>query len=300
MEKKVDWRGIGWFVGLTFLITWAAEFYFIFARGSYFAGLLPVPEQILLTAVMFVPAVVTVVVTKLITKEGLGVTGLKLGPWRGYLEILVIVVGVFAGAFLLTWILGLSQPDWELKSYRQLLAQLAPGAAEQFNPLVFLTTLFLATLTVNPLFSSIATFGEELGWRGYLLPKLMPLGKVRAVVISGVIWGLWHAPLIVRGFNYPGYPVLGVLLMILFTTFCGALLGAYRLKYNSVFLATWAHAVINTQGRGIWYVIFSQVNPVLGGAIGLTGLIFWLAVAVWALRWMPEQQLAQGDKSLEP
>lgn len=171
MEKKVDWRGIGWFVGLTFLITWAAEFYFIFARGSYFAGLLPVPDQILLTAVMFVPAVVTVVVTKLITKEGLGVTGLKLGSWRGYLEILVIVVGVFAGAFLLTWILGLAQPDWELKSYRQLLAQLAPGAAEQFNPLVFLTTLFLATLTVNPLVQFDRHFWRRAGLAWLFTPE---------------------------------------------------------------------------------------------------------------------------------
>lgn len=289
MEKKVDWRGIGWFVGLTFLITWAAEFYFIFARGSNFGGLLPVAEQILLTVVMFIPALVTVIVNTLITKEGLGVTGLKLGPWRRYLEILFIVLAVFAATFLLTWILGFARPDWELKLYRQLLEQLAPGTAQKVNPAAFLLTLFLATLTVNPLFSSIATFGEELGWRGYLLPKLMPLGKVPAVVISGVIWGLWHAPVIVRGYNYPGYPVLGVLLMMLFTTFSGAFLGAYRLKYNSVFLATWAHAVINTQGRGIWYMLFPQVNPVLGGAIGLTGLIFWLVVAVWSLKWMPER-----------
>jgi len=43
----------------------------------------------------------------------------------------------------------------------------------------------------------IFTFGEEFGWRGYLLPRLAPLGGISAAIITGVIWGLWHTPVIV-------------------------------------------------------------------------------------------------------
>ena len=39
---------------------------------------------------------------------------------------------------------------------------------------------------------------KELGWRGYLLPKLMPLGEKKALLISGLIWGLWHAPQVLK------------------------------------------------------------------------------------------------------
>lgn len=57
--------------------------------------------------------------------------------------------------------------------------------------------------TDEPLWSAIPAlvavtllmvFGEEYGWRGYLVPKLLPLGEVRASLIVGVIWGVWHFP----------------------------------------------------------------------------------------------------------
>ena len=40
----------------------------------------------------------------------------------------------------------------------------------------------------------LTTFGEEYGWRGYLLPKLLPLGELQASLLVGVIWGVWHFP----------------------------------------------------------------------------------------------------------
>ena len=46
-------------------------------------------------------------------------------------------------------------------------------------------------------YQMIFTFGEEFGWRGYLLPRLAPLGGISAAIITGVIWGLWHTPVIV-------------------------------------------------------------------------------------------------------
>jgi membrane protease YdiL (CAAX protease family) len=51
-------------------------------------------------------------------------------------------------------------------------------------------------------------FGEEFGWRGYLLPRLLPLGEVKAAIIVGLIWGPWHLPVLIVGLNYPGEPII--------------------------------------------------------------------------------------------
>ena len=64
--------------------------------------------------------------------------------------------------------------------------------------------LILALAVMAVTFIGFLTFGEEYGWRGYLLPKLLPLGEVKAAVIVGLIWGPWHAPILIAGLNYSG------------------------------------------------------------------------------------------------
>jgi len=62
---------------------------------------------------------------------------------------------------------------------------------------------------------TLLAFGEEFGWRGYLLPKLLPLGEVKAALIVGLIWGPWHLPVLIVGLNYPGQPITAVLAVFL-------------------------------------------------------------------------------------
>ena len=100
-------------------------------------------------------------------------------------------------------------------------------------------------LLVGPLLGLVIAFGEEYGWRGYLQHELIKLGRVRGVALLGVIWGVWHWPIILMGYNYPGYPVLGVLLMTLFTAGLGVVLGYAVLKSGSVLLAAFLHALNN-------------------------------------------------------
>src|SRR5207247_5450223 len=84
---------------------------------------------------------------------------------------------------------------------------------------------FSLSISINIIF----TFGEEFGWRGYLLPRLAPLGGVPAAMITGIIWGLWHTPLIVLdSYNYLGHPYLGVAMTVLFTVALGMILAWLR------------------------------------------------------------------------
>ena len=92
------------------------------------------------------------------------------------------------------------------------LAQAAQqtGKSIPLSPQLFLVIQIIQAILIAPVVNSIATFGEEFGWRAYLLHKFMPLGGRKAMVIMGVIWGVWHWPFMYMGyeygFDYPGYP----------------------------------------------------------------------------------------------
>ncbi|MEP6730875.1 MAG: CPBP family glutamic-type intramembrane protease [bacterium] len=102
--------------------------------------------------------------------------------------------------------------------------------------------------------------------------KLLPVGRWRAAAIYGAIWGVWHAPIIAAGFNYPGYPVLGVVMMCLLTTTFALSQTALRLRYDSVLLTSFFHASINSQGLGLLPMVVVGVNPVIGGVTGVVGM----------------------------
>ncbi len=136
------------------------------------------------------------------------------------------------------------------------------------------------TLLVAPLSNALPAFGEEWGWRGYLLPQLLPLGQWPALLISGVIWGLWHAPLILLGYNYPQYPLSGWLLMIVFCVLLGILLGWTRLATGSVWPAVIGHAAINgAAGMGtLFFAAGSSLDPAVIGVTGWTGWLLMLLI----------------------
>ena len=78
-------------------------------------------------------------------------------------------------------------------------------------------TSIVIALLLTPLVNTPLLLGEELGWRGWLWDRWRGLGFWRNVVATGVVWGLWHAPIVALGHNYPGQPVSGPLLMVLVT-----------------------------------------------------------------------------------
>ncbi len=93
-------------------------------------------------------------------------------------------------------------------------------------------------------------FGEECGWRGYMMPKLTELmPKPAAVIAGGVIWGLWHAPLTVSGHNfgtdYPGFPFLGIACMCGLCIVSNAFFTLLTEKTGSIYPASIAHMVNN-------------------------------------------------------
>ena len=147
---------------------------------------------------------------------------------------------------------------------------------------IVVTGIFLGSVTIAPFINSLFAFGEEYGWRGFLLPKLLPLGRWPAHLIGGIIWGLWHAPLVLMGFNYPSHPWSGVVWMCVLTILLGIFESEWTLRYGSVLLASFIHGTFNSQVYRIWRVIVPDAHPLLGGIGGLIGLGALAVLAAWA------------------
>lgn len=133
----------------------------------------------------------------------------------------------------------------------------------------------VAGATINAFFA----FGEELGWRGFLLQELKPLGFFRASLLIGLIWGLWHSPLILQGYNYPQHPVAGVFMMILFCILYTPLLNFITLKANSVVAAAIMHGTINGLA-GVAFMLLQGGSDLTVGITGAAGLIALLLLNV--------------------
>jgi membrane protease YdiL (CAAX protease family) len=283
----VNWTGIALYIVLAFGISW------VIWLGLRALG---VPFTLRVSIGMFGPALAALLV-RLIRREGFSDAGLRLvgrgrtGAFRMYLAAYLIPPILIAAGIGLALVTGIQH--WAFAENLQAPARvitdtlarngqgLPSGYSAQqlalFN--VLLSTVLAFTLAI--LINMIFTFGEEFGWRGYLLPRLSPLGGIYAAIITGVIWGLWHAPVIVLdGYNYPGHPWLGLGMMVIFTVSLSMIFAWLRFRSGSIWPSTLAHAAINAQA-GFGLLLLSHVDSLLGVPLGIIGLIPMIALAIW-------------------
>nr|WP_238351509.1 CPBP family intramembrane glutamic endopeptidase [Kribbella shirazensis] len=167
--------------------------------------------------------------------------------------------------------------------------------------------VFLLLLVIGTPISSALALGEEYGWRGYLLPKLLPLGEVTASVIVALIWAPWHLLLLLVGLNYPGKDPLGVL--VLMTTLgIGLSLLLTRLYVAagcSVLVVAFLHGSLNSFSDRLSDAKHLSGDPfvvTVGGLVGI-GLIaivvlitYWRRSPVVSATEQPATSSAQGDR----
>ncbi|WP_062352074.1 CPBP family intramembrane glutamic endopeptidase [Herbidospora yilanensis] len=286
-----DLRSVGVFTSLAFALAW------LLALPLWFGDGLADPRFTLVAAAtMTTPAIAALVVVFLVERPRRKAWTLGLWPLRPVRSLLgYVVLGIVVSIVLVLValpigaLLGVYPADFvHFSAFQRILDEQAgtAGVAGIPIPIGTLVVIQLAALPLAAFINLIPALGEELGWRGWLLPKLMPLGALPAVLISGVIWGLWHAPLILLGYNYPDAPGwLGVTAMVGTCILVGAVFGWLRLRSGSVWPAAFAHAAFN--GAGGTYLVFAKagehVDTTQATILGWSGWIVPLALVVFLI-----------------
>ena len=273
---------------LTFAITWALEFLVVKPMVDEAGYGKSVMAQGLVAAMMFVPAL-CVVATRLLTKEGFKNSRLavnfKEGRWKSYVAAWLapsVLCALGAVAYFLIFP-GRFDPthSYIMQQSAEMGVTLTPEQMEQKVVLDLIVAVLMA-----PLLNVITCFGEEWGWRGYMMPKLRRKIKFApAVLLGGIIWGLWHAPLIAMGHNYgteyAGAPWAGIAMMCLFCIALGTLFTWWSERAGSVWPAVIGHGAVNGFAAAPMYFVAANDAPLLGPTVaGLIGGWALLAAAI--------------------
>lgn len=214
---------------------------------------------------------------RIVLREGISDISLRIGGKQTLKKLpmillLPVIIGLFA--YGIAWVTGLVQyvtPDTFIK---------APSAV-----------IFVGTVLMQMLFGTIigvlSSAGEELGWRGYMLTRLIDARIPKPVLTSGIIWGLWHLPVLLVGNYYSGpYPALSVVLFMISVTSFSYILSRLRLSTGSVWAAIFLHASWNAVIQDAFDLFSSGENVLLW--TGESGIFVALALLIAA--WMTSRK----------
>lgn len=263
-----------WFVVLSMALAWLAALPLWLGPGlqhQHFTWIA--------TIMMWTPAVAALIVS-LFQRQLRGfVAEVGLWPVRplgrfllGVLLGILIPLTLIFQALIVGDLIGVYPADFENLVGLRILA--GSTSVPQFLALQF------SFVVLGGFLNALPALGEEIGWRGWLWPRLLKLGTVPAILLSGVIWGVWHAPLLLLGYNYPYSS--GPMAVVFMSGMCivlGAFLGWLRMWSSSVWPVAIAHGVFNAAvGFGALFLAFGAfLEPSKMTIMGWSG---WLLPAL--------------------
>ena len=155
--------------------------------------------------------------------------------------------------------------------------------------------LLISAMPINAIFATPILFGEEFGWRGYLQPRVFPERPLLSAVVTGLIWAVWHYPLMLRGYNFPDNRLLGLLVFPVSTIFLSIIFGWLVLKTGSIWSCSLAHAATNVMGGSLTLLLFG------GGAtllfVSYVGILGWVPLGALSAWIVFAGQLKTGEAS---
>ena len=229
---------------------------------------------------MFFPLISALIVEKLIYKEKIKkplLISFRLNWWflvSWFLPPLIILGSLvisllFPGISWSPGMEGMFERYEEMMTPEQIEEMRRSMEVLPLHPVVFsLLSGLLAGITVN----AAAAFGEEIGWRGFLVRRFQNMNFIHASLLTGLIWGLWHAPMILMGHNYPNYPVAGIFMMTIMTILFSPLFLYITIKTGSVIAASVMHGTLNATA-GLSIMMITGGNDLMVGITGFAGFL---------------------------
>ncbi len=263
-------KNVKLYIAIAYGLIWGAGlvFYLSGTNVASFAG----ATQLLASFCMFIPLVATLICQKSSKEPLLRNVGIswKVNRWWFFGWLIVPLIPLLTILFT-HWTIGLSF---------NVPGETVPlGFMNKPVGMVGITLLsgMVAGVTINALFA----FGEEIGWRGYLLKQFEGKNFLTTSIIIGIIWGLWHAPLILLGHNYPQHPQWGVLMMVVLSIPLSFIIQYFRVKSGSVIVAAVMHGTFNAlAGMAYIFIDMNNWNDLIDASCGLTGICSLLVVAI--------------------
>ncbi|MFB8275315.1 CPBP family glutamic-type intramembrane protease [Nocardia colli] len=237
-RRRTAQRGVGIFLVGLVVLSAPAMIYAVIAQN-----------EIAVLFLMWAPGVAGLI-SRLVLREGFGDISLRLGGRRTWWALLIGLgypVGVAAAAYGVGWASGLAQ-------------FITPSGAS--TGWVAFGGELLVGLGLGTAIGLVFALGEELGWRGYLLTRLIDAGVPRPIMVSGLIWAAWHLPLILGGSYLTGnggsVPLIAALFVVQVTV-VSYVFARLRLDTGSIWPAVVLHASWNS-------VIQSVFDPHTSGS----------------------------------
>lgn len=279
-----SWRPVVLFILLAFGGSWLALSP-LWLQGFQRSGADPAMgllTQVCVALAMITPALAALVVTGFRTSLGLRLRR----PWRRVMADGLLAIAVpcllTVAAVLVGTIAGVFQPDLvDFSGLRQMTN--SPDLGTGALLLRWTLTTAGSMLLWLPMF-----VGEELGWQGFLFPRLLPYGMIIACGGASLVFALWHLPTLLMGGQYPGHPWYVAVPAMMITCLLGFPIFAWlRLRSDSIWPAVLAHTFVSSTSVQLIRVFSSSeatIDPLEAGLFGwpgwlvMGGFVAWLAL----------------------
>ena len=286
-SKNIESNRIITFLIVTFVITYVLEIFVIGRIAVSTDPTIKAISQLLVASVMLIPSI-GVVITRIVTKEGFKNLWIKpnikgnikyyIFAWFGMIVLTLIGAALYFIIF----------PD-KFDGNMTYLINMYKSTGQNVSAETLKSKMYIQVLMaifIAPILNAFFCFGEEWAWRGYLLPKMMNKFKLLPMLlINGVIWGLWHAPLTALGHNYglsyAWFPFTGIFAMCIFCIVLGIIFSYLTIRTKSCIPAVIAHGSLNGFAAMAMYFTVDGGNPFIGpGATGIVGGSAFIVTAI--------------------
>lgn len=259
----------------------------------------------LLSVSMFCPLVAVLAAKRIVLHQSTGI-GWKvrgkrrywLAAWFGPAVFTVLAALLYFAVFSSrldlsgSWLVTAYGGEMDAETLRSQLG---------VSSLSYMLQTGLSAITLAPPINMLFAVGEEAGWRGYMMPQLKErFGLLNGRLLGGIIWGVWHWPIMLLtgyeyGTNYLGAPVLGLVVWCVVCFALNTLLDWLYEKTGCIWVSAIAHGAFNAVAAlftVLTYPADAYYNVLGPTPIGLIGMLPMLAAAVWlTLRQVKQEEM---------
>jgi membrane protease YdiL (CAAX protease family) len=274
MSRKNGRSAIGVYLALT--LAFSSVFYFLIAKSGHSGG----PFVNYVGCLMWCPGLAGLATCKYLGRD-LSTLGWKWGKNQYEVMGYLVPLGYASVAYALVWLSGLGG------FYNPRLVELVSKdlGLGPMPPAITIVLYFLFMATIGVIQGVPTVLGEEIGWRGFLVPELAKRhGFAATAIISGFIWAIWHYPLLLLGDYHPNTPVWYYLpLFTLLVPVISFVWTWLRLKSGSLWPCVLLHAAHNTFIQRFFdpVTVYSRKTEYVAGEFGIALGVIAILVAAY-------------------